>query len=120
MKTIKLCLLLLCLIYLVSCGQVNIDNSLSNYSLDTLRDRFSNTAKSVSLNTTKSNLAETATPTIIRELNQELKQFTPQVKIISPQAEQVFNKTDINVELEVEDLPIFQDDKLLVMVIWTS
>ncbi|MDJ0570849.1 MAG: hypothetical protein QNJ53_17640 [Pleurocapsa sp. MO_192.B19] len=112
MKTIKLCLLLLCLIYLVSCGQVNIDNSLSNYSLDTLRDRFSNTAKSVSLDTTKSNLAETATPTIIRELNQELKQFTPQVKIISPQAEQVFNKTDINVELKVEDLPIFQDDKL--------
>lgn len=108
MKIIKFCVLFICLSYLVSCGQVNI----GGYSLDTLGKRFDNTIKSVSLDTKTSNLAEIATPRTIKELNKDLEQYSPQVQIISPQAEQVLNQTDITVELQVKDLPIFQDDKL--------
>lgn len=105
MKTIRFCLLLVCLTYLVSCGRVDVGNSLNS-------DRFSSILKSVSLDSTNSNLAEAATPKIIKELNQDVEQFAPQVKIISPQAGQIFNQTDITVQLKVQDLPVFQDDKL--------
>lgn len=108
MKIIKFCILFICLSYLVSCGQVNI----GGYSLDTLRKRFDSTIESVSLDTKTSNLAEIATPRTIKELNKDLEQYSPQVQIISPQAEQVLNQTDITVKLQVKDLPIFQDDKL--------
>ena len=101
MNTIRLCLLLACLGCLIGCGQVNVDNSFS--------DRLSNT---IFVDVTGSNLAETATPKIIKELNQDLEKFTPQVRIIAPQAEKVFKQTDIDVQLQVKDLPIFQDEKL--------
>ena len=96
MKTIKLCLLLFCLSYLLGCGQVDLTNP-----LDSDRSIAS-----------KSNLAETATPSVIQELALQLEQYNPQVKIISPQKAQIFNRSDISVRLEVRDLPIFQDDKL--------
>lgn len=108
MKIIKFCLLFICLSYLVSCGQVNI----SDYSLEALRKRFDSTIESVSLDTKTSKIAEIATPKTIKELNKNLEQYSPQVQIISPQAEQVLNQTDVTVDLQVEDLPIFQDDKL--------
>ena len=105
MKTIKFCLLFICLSYLVGCGQVGIGNP-----LDIFGKSFDNSIKSTS--SLNSNLAEIATPKTIKELNKELEQYAPQVQIISPKAEQVLNQTDITVELQVQDLPIFQDDKL--------
>ncbi|MBE9045954.1 hypothetical protein IQ255_16345 [Pleurocapsales cyanobacterium LEGE 10410] len=102
MKTIKVCLLLIFISCLVGCGQNSADNSLSS-------DRHSYTIFS---DKSASNLAEVAPPTIIKELNQDLEQYNPQVKIISPQAEDTLDRTDISVQLSVEDLPIFQDDKL--------
>ena len=98
MKTIKLCLLLFCLSCLFGCGQVDIVNSFGS-------DRLS-------LKTSDSNLAETPTPKIITELNRQLEQYNPQVKIIAPRQERVFPSTDISVELEVAKLPVFQDAKL--------
>jgi hypothetical protein len=99
MKIIRFCLLLFCLTYLVSCGQVNHQNYLmEDYS--------------ASNNLTQGKLTETATPRIIQQLNQQLEQYTPQVEIVSPQKEQIFNQTKINVQLKVKDLPIFQDDQL--------
>ncbi len=100
MNTIKFCLLLACLSCLIGCGRVDVDNSFS--------DRLSNT---IFVDATNSKLAETATPKIIKALNQDLEKFTPQVSIIAPQAE-VFKQTDIDVQLQVKDLPIFQDEKL--------
>lgn len=64
------------------------------------------------LSDTSSNLMEIAAPETIKELDRQLEQYSPQVKIISPQTEQVFDQTEINVQLEVEDLPIFKDEKL--------
>ena len=101
MNTIRFCLLLACLGCLIACGQVDVDNSFS--------DRLSNT---IFVNATNSNLAETATPKVIKELSQDLEKFTPQVQIIAPRSQQVFKQTDINVQLQVKDLPIFQDEKL--------
>ena len=59
-----------------------------------------------------SNLAETATPQIIQELAPQLERYNPQVKIVSPKEEQIFNQSNISVRLEVRDLPIFLDNKL--------
>ena len=99
MKIIKLCLLLLCSTCLISCGQVNATNSLIN-------------SNSTSFDVANGKLAEMPTPKIIRELNQQLEQYSPRVKIISPRVKQISNQTNIGVQLEVQDLPIFRDDKL--------
>ena len=97
MKTIKFCLLFFCLSCLLSCGRVNVTDSIS--------DRFSS-------DNTQSNLAEIATPQTIERLDRQLEKYTPQVKIIAPSQNKVFNRTDISIELEVKDLPIFKDDEL--------
>ncbi len=102
MKTIKIGLFLFLLSCLVGYGQFNINNFL-------IGDRLTN---SIALAGTKSNLAEVAPPKMIKELERELEQYIPQVKIVAPKAEQIFQQTDISIELEVEDLPIFRDDKL--------
>ena len=102
MKTIKIGLFLFLLSCLVGYGQFNTNNFL-------IGDRLTN---SMALAATNSNLAEVAPPKIIKELERELEQYIPQVKIVAPKAEQIFQQTDISIELEVEDLPIFRDDKL--------
>ena len=88
-------------IYLISCG-VDLNRTIKS-------DRLTN---NLVLNATDSNLSEIATPKVIKQLNQDLEQYQPQVKIISPQPEQTFNQTDIAVKLQVENLPIFKDDRL--------
>ncbi len=99
MKIIKFCLLLFCFTCLASCGQVDSGSSLDN--------NFSRT-----FNATGSILSETPPPKIIKELNQQLEQYKPQVKIIAPQPEQIFNQTNVNVRLEAKDFPVFKDEKL--------
>ncbi len=102
MNTIKICLFLCLLSCLIGCGRLDLNNSLGDNHL----------GNSVTLNNSNSNLTEVAPPKIIQELNHNLEQYVPQVKIIVPQPEQILNQTDINVQLGVEDLPIFRDDKL--------
>ena len=102
MKTIKLSLILLLLSCILGCGQLDFNNSVKG-------DRFNKTVASSSSNTA---LAEVATPKIIKELERDLQQYVPQVEIITPQAEQTFDRTEVNLKLKVEDLPIFRDDKL--------
>ncbi|WP_232318791.1 hypothetical protein [Picosynechococcus sp. PCC 8807] len=57
-------------------------------------------------------LTEVATPSLITELRQELDQYQPQVKILSPRPDETFNSTTIDVQLQVNDLPIFKDEEL--------
>ena len=102
MKTLKTIIFILLLGLLIGCQQLDPDN----YSI---RDRSD---RSVALTTIDSKLAEVTTPRIIRELNRELAQYQPQVKIAAPKAGKTFNKTDVAVLLTVEDLPIFQDNQL--------
>ena len=101
MKTIKLCLILFFTSCLISCGQISVDNPVGGDRHNTV---FSNQSNG--------NLSEVAPPKIIKELNKDLEQYTPQVKIVSPQAEKTLAQTDISIQLEVKDLPIFQSEKL--------
>ena len=60
-------------------------------------------------NNPNTELAEVAPPKIIKQLNSI--EADPKVEIIAP-TQQTFNQTDIEVRLNVENLPIFKDDKL--------
>ncbi|MFO0163603.1 MAG: hypothetical protein ACK51P_05195 [Microcystis sp.] len=57
-------------------------------------------------------ISEVAPPVLIQELRPSLERYAPQVTILSPLAEQVFDDTQVTVKLQVSDLPIFQDDTL--------
>lgn len=87
--------------FLISCGQVKGNNS--------FKERLS---KNVFIDTSNSKLAEVGTPFVIRQLNQDLEKYTPQLKIIAPQEQQILTQTDVSVELKVKDLPVFKDQKL--------
>ena len=97
MKTIKLCLLISCLSCLVACTQVNVTNPLDG-------DR------AIAIGGSK--LAEVGIPKVIRELDRQLEKYNPQVKILAPAKGKVFSQTEIEVKLDVEDLPLFRDDRL--------
>ncbi len=82
MKIIKFCLLLFCLTLLISCTQVNTTNSL-------IGDRTGNQIKSTSVDVTNSNLTETATPQIIKQLNQ------PTMRLAIAKIQNLFNEYKI-------------------------
>lgn len=102
MKTIKVIVFLLLMSCLVGCEQLNEYSSLNS-------DLLNNSTVIVRNDT---NLAEVAPPPIIKNLAQELDKYTPQVEILTPQADQTLSQTDIEIKLEVKELPIFQDDQL--------
>ncbi len=58
------------------------------------------------------NIAEVAPPALIQQLNQNFVQTQPQVKIVSPNNDQVFNTKNISVSLEVKGLNIFKEEEL--------
>ncbi|OKH11885.1 hypothetical protein [[Limnothrix rosea] IAM M-220] len=57
-------------------------------------------------------LTEVATPSLITQLREELTQYQPQVKIISPQPNELLTSSNVSVKLEVNDLPLFKDPDL--------
>ena len=59
-----------------------------------------------------SKMAEVAPPPVIQELRRSLDIYQPQVKILSPQADEILQDTKVSVRLQVQDLPIFQDEAL--------
>ena len=99
MNIIRFCLLLVCFSFLLGC---------TNSSVGNLRE--SSLADNITRNSS-SKLTEVATPKTIKQLNRSLEN-RPQVKIVTPQAEQIFDSTDISVRLEVKDFEVFQDEKL--------
>ncbi|MGL5831787.1 MAG: hypothetical protein ACRC1Z_00960 [Waterburya sp.] len=105
MKTVKTIIFILVLSCLIGCEQLRLDNY-TNYPLG---DRPVKTRNIAAAN---SKLAEVTSPQIIQELRQEIEQYSPQVRITEPRADKTFNQTDVTLKLAVEDLPIFQDDRL--------
>ena len=59
-----------------------------------------------------SKMAEVAPPPVIQELRRELDIYQPQVKILSPRADEVLQDTKVSVRVQVQDLPTFQDEAL--------
>lgn len=98
-KTIVSVLLICCL---TSCKQFQFDRSLSNDF----------TKESSALDSPQSNLNEVTIPQTIGILERNLEQYSPVVEIISPQMGETLNSANVEIELKVRDLPLFQDDLL--------
>lgn len=64
------------------------------------------------LSTTSGPIAEVNIPASINQLAPALAKFQPQVKIISPQPEQISTDDRVSVKLQVRDLPLFKHPKL--------
>lgn len=62
--------------------------------------------------TQSTNIEEVAPPPVIQELRQILEVYQPQVTILSPQPDQLFNDSIVTVDIAVEDLPLFKDPQL--------
>ncbi|GBL10071.1 hypothetical protein MSj_01554 [Microcystis aeruginosa Sj] len=70
------------------------------------------TSETPNLPVVQGRISEVAPPALIQELRPSLERYAPQVTILSPLAEQVFDDPQVIVKLQVSDLPIFQDDTL--------
>lgn len=57
-------------------------------------------------------LTETSPPEDIQALRQELEVYQPQVTISSPRPDEVLQDNTVSVRFQVQDLPIFKDEKL--------
>ncbi|MCA2624867.1 MAG: hypothetical protein IM507_22115 [Microcystis sp. M20BS1] len=99
-KTLRICLVIgLLTILLTACG-------------DRLTATNLPTSETSNLPVVQGRISEVAPPALIQELRPSLERYAPQVTILSPLAEQVFDDTQVIVKLQVSDLPIFQDDTL--------
>ena len=99
-QTLGTLLLCICLSWgLVSCG-------------DRLEPPAISAIEPPAISVTSGKLAEVAPPTAIQQLRAVLDQYQPQVKILSPQPDQILSDTTVAVRLQVQDLPIFQDPDL--------
>jgi len=58
------------------------------------------------------NIAEVAPPKLIQELGKNFVSRQPQVKIVSPQKDQILTSTTAEVKIELQDLPIFKNEEL--------
>ncbi|WP_330204598.1 hypothetical protein [Cyanobacterium sp. Dongsha4] len=58
------------------------------------------------------NISEVAPPRLIQELNKNFSQTKPEVKILSPQIDEIINSQDVTVSLQVKGLDIFKDEEL--------
>ncbi|NEO26597.1 MAG: hypothetical protein F6K03_06795, partial [Kamptonema sp. SIO4C4] len=93
-------LLLGCLIGVISWGLVGCS------------DRIESSTPSDTSTQSQSTLSEAAPPRILQQLHAELDDYQPQVEITTPQPDQVLTETTVEVQLDVTDLPIFQDENL--------
>ena len=90
---------LVLVLVLVSCG----DRPQTSQESDSLKS-------SSTQQTTE--IAEVSPPPVIQELRQLLENNQPQVTILSPKANEVFQDNTVSVKLQVQDLPIFQNPEL--------
>jgi hypothetical protein len=57
-------------------------------------------------------ISEASPPEVIQELREALDDYQPQVKILSPKLDEVLDDTTVSVRFQVNDLPLFKDEKL--------
>ncbi|MDX1976620.1 MAG: hypothetical protein SFT94_03015 [Pseudanabaenaceae cyanobacterium bins.68] len=78
--------------------------------LSACSDRPSNATPTTSkIKSTTGIIAEVSPPATIQKLNQLFDHYEPQLKILSPTADQIINDQKVAVKLEVKDLPIFKN-----------
>ncbi|MBE5231564.1 MAG: hypothetical protein ACKPH1_09930 [Microcystis panniformis] len=99
-KTLRICLVIgLLTTLLTACG-------------DRLTATNLPTSETPHLPVVQGRISEVAPPALIQELRPSLDRYAPQVTILSPLPEQVFDDPQVTVKLQVSELPIFQDDTL--------
>lgn len=57
-------------------------------------------------------IVEVSPPVMIQKLRSQMNRYQPQVKILSPAADQLLKDNSVSVRFDVKDLPIFKDAKL--------
>lgn len=57
-------------------------------------------------------ITEVSPPDVIQSLRRKLEIYQPQVTIVSPEAEEVFEDDKVEVSLQIRDLPIFKNSEL--------
>lgn len=60
----------------------------------------------------QANISEASPPAVIQQLRQELDNYQPQVKILTPQPDEVLQDNTVTVQFQVQDLPIFKNADL--------
>ena len=58
------------------------------------------------------NISEVSPPSAIQQLRQALETYQPQVKILIPQPNEVFQSDTVTARFQVQDLPIFKNPEL--------
>ncbi|MCF3575586.1 hypothetical protein [Planktothrix agardhii] len=56
-------------------------------------------------------ISQVSPPKLIQKLHQSLDAYQPQVTILNPQPDQLIEDDTINLQLQVQGLPLFQDPK---------
>lgn len=107
-KIVKACLVCvitgLLVLSLNSCGDRAVGSDNGNGSF-TGANRSTQSSKA-------GNISEASPPSAILELRQALETYQPQVKILSPQANEVFQSETVTARFQVQDLPIFKNPEL--------
>ena len=67
--------------------------------------------QSVRVEPPKQQIVEVSPPTALQELHRDLDLYRPQVSIVTPEPDTVFEEETVTVQLQVEDLPTFKDDR---------
>ncbi len=110
MKSICLYLLLISLGWgLISCQKSDLSNIVRG---DRPNDVKVTNIRPIALNSATSKLSETAPPIVIQELNKSFDRIAPQVSLLTPKSDRIFEDTTINVKLQAKNFAIFKDDKL--------
>ncbi|MGF1539357.1 MAG: hypothetical protein ACFCU5_02725 [Pleurocapsa sp.] len=110
MKSIGLYLLLMALGWgLIGCQKMDTSNFPRG---DRPMDLVKTNIKPVALNFASSKLSETEPPSIIQELNKSFEPLLPQVALITPPSDRIYEDTTVSVKLQVKNLEIFKDEKL--------
>lgn len=115
MKTIFVYLLLISLTWnLFGCGADNSSKvaSENGWKLNPPSSPVGLLEKTTSKFTSAGKLSESAPPQTIQALNQSFEKFYPQVAVLSPTSDEIFNDTKIQIKLQVKNFPIFKDEQL--------
>lgn len=57
-------------------------------------------------------IVEVSPPVTLQKLHRTLDQYQPQIKIVSPQPDEVIQDNTLNLKLDVQNFPIFQEETL--------
>ncbi len=96
-----------CLVLILAIGMTGCEQSVA-----TATDSTENIAATSTLVNTDGPLAEVNIPQSITKLALSLEKFQPQVRILSPQAEQTFTDDRVSVTFQVSDFPLFKSPQL--------